>query len=38
VFRFEGDDRYHFKIESSFDGGASWVLLMEGTYRRQSAP
>lgn len=38
TFRFEGDDSYHFKIENSFDGGATWVMLMEGTYRRRPSP
>ncbi len=34
TYRFHGSDRYEFKIESSFDGGKTWVKFMEGTYRR----
>jgi hypothetical protein len=26
---------YHFRIESSFDGGTTFATLMEGTYRKK---
>jgi hypothetical protein len=35
VYRFEGERTYHFRLESSFDGGKSFVAVMEGTYRRR---
>lgn len=35
VYRFEGDGLFHFHIDNSFDGGASWARLVEGTYRRR---
>jgi len=34
TYRFQGDDRYAFSIESSFDGGKTFVKFMEGVYRR----
>lgn len=34
TYRFEGKDRYLFRIENTFDGGKTWKKLMEGTYRR----
>jgi hypothetical protein len=34
TYRFEGNDRYTFRLENSFDGGKTWVKFMEGTYRR----
>ena len=34
TYRFEGDDRYVFDIQNSFDGGKTWVKFMEGVYRR----
>ena len=34
TYRFEGNDRYFFRLENSFDGGKSWVKFMEGTYER----
>lgn len=34
TYRFQGNDRYQFRIENSFDRGKSWVKFMEGTYRR----
>ena len=37
TYRFHGDDRYDFRIESSFDGGKTFVKSMEGTYRRSAA-
>jgi len=33
-YRFEGKDKHFFRIENSFDGGATWVLFMEATYTR----
>jgi hypothetical protein len=36
VYRWEGKDTHHFRIENSFDGGATWVLFMEATYRRRA--
>jgi hypothetical protein len=35
IHRFEGTDKYTFKLENSFDGGATFVTLMEGTYHRK---
>lgn len=35
TYRFAADGSYHFKIENSFDGGKSFVQLMEGTYRKK---
>jgi len=35
TYRFEGKDRYVFRIENSTDGGKTWKKLMEGTYRRK---
>jgi Protein of unknown function (DUF1579) len=35
TYRFESDRSYHFQIENSFDGGRTFSLLMEGTYRKQ---
>ncbi len=34
TYRFEGDAQYHFQIENSFDGGKTFALFMEGTYRK----
>jgi hypothetical protein len=34
TYRFEGPSTYHFKLESSFDGGSTYLTLMEGTYRK----
>lgn len=34
TYRFEGKDRYFFRIENSFDGGKTFQKMMEGTYRR----
>lgn len=34
VYAFEGDDAYALKLESSFDGGVSWELVMSGAYQR----
>jgi hypothetical protein len=34
-YRFEGPDRYHFRIESSRDG-QTWQTLMEGDYCRKA--
>lgn len=34
--RFEGANTYHFKLESSFDGGKTYLTQMEGTYHRKS--
>lgn len=35
VYRFEGNDTHHFKIENCFDG-ATWVTFMEATYHRKA--
>jgi hypothetical protein len=35
TFRFEGDRTYHFRIDNSFDGGKTFQMLMEGTYRKR---
>jgi len=35
TFRFEGERTYHFRIENSFDGGKTFTMLMEGTYRKK---
>jgi hypothetical protein len=34
VYDFEGNDRYRFKIENSFDDGKTWCLFMSADYRR----
>lgn len=34
VYRWEGKDKHHFRIENSFDGGATWSTFMEATYTR----
>ena len=34
TYRFEGETTYHFKLENSFDGGATWVTFMDGTYKK----
>ena len=34
TYRFEGEAIYHFKLENSFDGGATWLTFMEGTYKK----
>jgi hypothetical protein len=34
TLRFLEPTRYTFKLENSFDGGKTWSLMMEGTYRR----
>ena len=34
TYRFEGKDRYVFRMENSSDGGKTWKKLMEGKYRR----
>jgi hypothetical protein len=34
TYRFEGESIYHFKLESSFDGGKTWVTFMDGTYKK----
>jgi hypothetical protein len=34
VYAFDGDDAFSLKLESSFDGGVKWELVMTGTYRR----
>lgn len=35
VYRFEGKQTYHFRIENSFDGGKTFATFMEGTYRKR---
>ena len=34
TYTFTVPDAYQLKLESSFDGGATWVLVMEGAYSR----
>jgi hypothetical protein len=34
VYAFEGEDVFTLKLESSFDGGVSWELVMTGRYHR----
>lgn len=34
VYAFEGDDVFTLRLESSFDGGVTWELVMSGSYRR----
>ncbi|HEY2513113.1 MAG TPA: DUF1579 family protein [Polyangiaceae bacterium] len=35
VYRFEGKDKHHFRIENSFDAGKTWNVFMEATYTRK---
>jgi hypothetical protein len=35
IYRFEGKDTHHFRIENSFDGGKNWALFMDATYTRK---
>jgi len=35
VYAFEGHDVLTLRLESSFDGGASWELVMTGRYSRR---
>jgi hypothetical protein len=35
TYRFQGERSYHFRLENSFDGGKTFTLLMEGSYRKQ---
>lgn len=34
TYEFEGDDRYKFTLENSFDGGKTWQVFMTGAYHR----
>jgi uncharacterized protein DUF1579 len=34
LYTFADNDGYRLRLESSFDGGASWILVMDGTYSR----
>lgn len=36
VYRWEGNDKHHFKIENTFDGGQTWNPFMEATYLRKA--
>jgi hypothetical protein len=36
TYRFQGDGRYHFRIEG-MRGGKPWETFMEGSYRRVDA-
>lgn len=36
TYRFEGDSKYHFRIDNSFDGGATYVTFIEGTYSKKA--
>lgn len=36
TYSFPEDNKYHLLLESSFDGGATWVQIMDGTYSRTS--
>jgi hypothetical protein len=35
TYRFDGERSYTFRIENSFDGGQSFQLFMDGTYRKK---
>jgi hypothetical protein len=35
LHRISPEGSYEFSIESSFDGGATWLKFMSGTYRRK---
>jgi hypothetical protein len=35
TYRFDGADRFHFRIENSHDDGATWQTMIEGDYRRK---
>lgn len=35
TYRWEGADKHHFRIENSFDGGATWTTFMDATYTRR---
>lgn len=35
VYAFDGDDVLTLRLESSFDGGVSWELVMTGRYARK---
>lgn len=35
AYRFEGQNRYQFKIENSYDKMKTWQTVMEGDYRRE---
>jgi hypothetical protein len=37
VYVFKDDGGYSLALESSFDGGLSWELVMRGEYRRKTA-
>jgi hypothetical protein len=34
LYTFQNEDSYSLRLESSFDGGATWTPVMEGTYSR----
>ena len=34
TFRFEGNEQLEFRLENSFDGGASWKLFMSGRFKK----
>ncbi|HTE53265.1 MAG TPA: DUF1579 family protein [Kofleriaceae bacterium] len=34
TYEFKGPDAYEFRLENSFDGGATWQTFMTGVYRR----
>ena len=36
LYTFSSSDRYLLRLESSFDGGVTWALVMEGSYSRVS--
>lgn len=36
IYRFEGNDKHHFRIENTFDGGQTWNPFMEATYVRKT--
>ncbi len=35
TYTFASDREYHFKIENSFDGGATFTQFMEARYRKE---
>ncbi|HEU4604253.1 MAG TPA: DUF1579 family protein [Steroidobacteraceae bacterium] len=34
LYTFQNGESYSLRLESSFDGGATWIPVMEGTYAR----
>jgi len=36
TYQFSGDDAFMFRLENTQDGGKTWLILMEGNYRKVS--